>query len=155
MTSYVSDYNNSSTTALKYLGEHDEDGAVISPLIKEQTKVSINDNETPEINDLQTFWEYRHLEKSTIASLKSLLKTRLDTYQMSPTHLNAYTDLVHGGPELFFINTILRFPKAPTVLGEFGDAVHKTIEWVGREINATNNVPPKIKNPRNISCSFI
>jgi DNA helicase-2/ATP-dependent DNA helicase PcrA len=56
---------------------------------------------------------------------------------MSPTHLNSFTDLEHGGPEVFLLNTLMKFPQAPGESGEFGTAIHKTLEWYQNKINDT------------------
>lgn len=64
------------------------------------------------------------------ADLKSLLMPRLEKYQMSPTHLNTFIDMEYGGPEVFLLQTLLRFPQAPGEDGEFGNAVHMTLDWL-------------------------
>ncbi len=76
---------------------------------------------------IETMWHSRHLELD--ASLKDLLKERLASYQMSPTHLNTFIDMEYGDPETFLLNTLLQFPQAPSEDGEFGTAIHATLDW--------------------------
>jgi len=80
---------------------------------------------------IDTMWHSRHVQLD--ADLKSLLKPRLESYQMSPTHLNSFIDMQYGGPQQFLLNTLLRFPAAPGEDGEFGNAVHGTLERVQGE----------------------
>ncbi len=62
-------------------------------------------------------------------TLKSLLSDRLQTYRMSPTHLNTYIDLEYGGPQVYLLQTLLKFPGAPGPDGEFGNSIHGTLDW--------------------------
>jgi RecB family exonuclease len=61
---------------------------------------------------------------------------------MSPTHLNTFIDLEYGGPESFLLQTLLRFPKAPGEDGEFGNAIHGSLEWYQNQIS--KNLNPSI-----------
>ncbi|NBU33244.1 ATP-dependent helicase [bacterium] len=71
-------------------------------------------------------------------TLKSLLKKRLDRYAMSPTHVNTFIDLQYGGPVTFLLNTLLRFPKAPTNDGVFGNVMHEVLDWYCRQLTKPN-----------------
>jgi DNA helicase-2/ATP-dependent DNA helicase PcrA len=113
-----------------------EDGRVstLLPLGKQKiTETKFSPQES--MDQIETFWQSRHLELDT--NLKSLLKTRLVNYKMSPTHLNSFVDLEHGGPEVFLLNTLMKFPQAPGESGEFGTAIHKTLEWYQNKISDT------------------
>src|SRR5207253_1298442 len=83
----------------------------------------------------------RHIEGRGVAELRGLLQERLSNYQLSPTHLTRFIDLEYGGPEPFFFDALLRFPQAPSLFSQFGDAIHATLEWVQHRINATGNLP--------------
>jgi RecB family exonuclease len=82
---------------------------------------------------VDTLWHSRHLHLN--AKLKSLLKERLTKYQMSPTHLNTFIDTEYGGPGVFLLQTLLRFPQAPGEDGEFGNAIHGTLDWYQHRLN--------------------
>lgn len=144
IASYVNNFANKPTTRLKYLNEVEDGTSVTSPLLPSQSQNVHQANErAPDIDDLSAFWQSRHTEPSAVKSLSSLLKPRLDRYQMAPTHLNNFTDLVFGGPEDFFLNTILKFPKAPTIDGQYGNAIHETLEWVHSNYLKTGKRPTK------------
>jgi hypothetical protein len=63
---------------------------------------------------------------------------------MSPTHFNTFMDLEHGGPEEFLVNTLLKFPSAPTVDSQYGQAIHNTLEWYQQ--NITKDGTPTISD---------
>ena len=84
--------------------------------------------------DIELLWQQRHIKLQP--PLLSLLKERLETYQMSPTHLNSFIDLEYSGPEAFLLGTLLRFPHAPGEDGEYGNAIHSTLEWVEKNVVA-------------------
>lgn len=73
---------------------------------------------------------------------RALLRPQLDSYLMSPTHLNTFMDLEHAGPEAFLTKTLLRFPSAPTVESEYGVAIHNTLEWYQNQCRSTH--PPTL-----------
>jgi len=50
--------------------------------------------------------------------------------------------LEYGGPQRFFFNTILRFPEAPSPDGEFGNAIHETLEWLQHQVTQRGTPPP-------------
>jgi DNA helicase-2/ATP-dependent DNA helicase PcrA len=137
LTSHAHTDSGKATEPVKYLMEHsDENGKISTLLPNGKQKVNITKYSSQEsMNHIETFWQSRHLELDT--SLKSLLKTRLVNYKMSPTHLNSFTDLEHGGPEVFMLNTLMKFPQAPSESGEFGTAIHKTLEWYQNKITDT------------------
>lgn len=142
LLSYVNDFTSKRQTPLQYLAEHTSDtGDTISPLIEEGHVVHKNELAVPDLDNLAQYWTTKHSNSKTITPLKAILKQRLDHYQLSPTHLNSFTDIINSGPEAFFVNTILRFPKAPSIPTEYGDAIHKIIEWIGKSTNESGTVP--------------
>lgn len=142
LTSYESNFAGRPTTHLQYLNEVEVNNKLLSTLFpKRQQLVNRGNDDTPEINELSAYWQARHTKPQTLASLRSLLQTRLDHYQLSPTHLNSFTDVIYGGPEHFFLNTILRFPKAPGIDGQYGDAIHETLQWIHLAQKADGKLP--------------
>ncbi len=91
------------------------------------------------VKHIDLMWHSRHLKLD--ADLKSLLNPRLEKYQMSPTHLNTFIDMEYGGPEIFLLQTLLRFPQAPGEDGEFGNAIHGTLEWYQTQLSKSSSVP--------------
>lgn len=132
ITSYISNYAGRLMTRLKYLDERTEaDGTIISPLLPEGEQTVIQqDVIPPDLQELTVYWQHRHYHAIKQAELKDLLGPRLEHYQLSPTQFNRFLDITCDGPSKFFIETLLRFPGAPTVSGEFGNAMHETLEWI-------------------------
>ncbi len=138
LTSYSQNYAGKTRTSLEFLNEVDN----LSPnLVTQHQQIHTDDSEVPAIETLQHFWTSRHAEGVYDASMRDIVLPRLETFQLSATHLNNFTDLVYGGPEAFFTNTILKFPKAPTSDGQFGNAIHETIEAMQHNLKRTGELP--------------
>lgn len=140
LTSYQANYNGKQTTDLKYLSESTSNGARVSPFLPEEHQEIIqSDKNPPRTEELTSYWQDKHLESTT--TLRSLLKPRLDRYQLAPTHLNNFVDVMYGGPEQMFLTTILRFPQAPSVDGVFGNLMHECIEWIHKVQVESDKLP--------------
>lgn len=131
LTSYATSDTGKRTEPAKYLLETTDNDNTRRSMILPKTKQEIvaihfDINETMQAVD--TLWHTRHLVLT--ADVKSLLQARLDNYTMSPTHLNMFIDTEHGGAEVFLLQTLLRFPQAPNEDGEFGSAIHATLERI-------------------------
>ncbi len=59
---------------------------------------------------------------------EELLRSVLEGYQLSVTHLNNFLNVAKGGPQLFLEQNLLRFPQAKTPSGSYGSAVHRALE---------------------------
>lgn len=146
LVNYTQNFSGKVLNRLRYLNEVFEDGHVITPLLpaSEQTVQHIP---TPNLSDrtqtieLSSFWQQRHQLALTKEHDRSLLRARLQTFQLSPTHVNSFIDLEHAGPLEFFMSTILRFPKAPDANGQFGNAIHETLEWLHVQNKTHGKVP--------------
>lgn len=133
MLNYAANFTGKPMTRLRYLAEtEDEQGVVASPLLPatNQRVGNAGDGATQPVTELQAYWQQRHEAAITEKELRALLKSRIERFQLSPTHVNSFIDLEKQGPSYFFLNTILRFPRAPTPTGEFGNAIHETLEWM-------------------------
>ncbi len=161
LTSYSQNYSGKATEALEFLNE--SDGKAMALPSHAQT-VQSNDSDVPAIEALQHFWTTRHAEGAHTASLRDLVLPRLETFQLSATHVNTFTDLIYGGPEAFFINTVLKFPKAPTADGQYGNAIHETLEAMQHALRRNGELPDvdeaialfteKLKNKRLSEAEF-
>lgn len=131
---YTANYSGKSMSRLQYLNEMSDGGQVQSPLLPAASQTVQNIEDTAQqlspTTELATYWHHRHQKSFNREDARALLRSRLEKFQFSPTHVNAFIDLEHAGPDSFFMNTILRFPKAPTANGQFGNAMHETLEWV-------------------------
>jgi DNA helicase-2/ATP-dependent DNA helicase PcrA len=142
-TSFSQSWNGKATKRLKYLQEAEQpDGSFKSMVLPEKLQlVQQNDNESLALESLETNWHSRHLASLASTTLRDLLQQRIADYRLSPTHLNTFTDLIYAGPDTFFFNTLLRFPGAPTPDGEFGNAMHETLQWLQEEFNEHEKLP--------------
>lgn len=62
--------------------------------------------------------------------LKSLLKDSLDSYKLSATHLNNFTDVTQGGPIYFLTQNLLHFPSAMSPSAVYGSVIHSILNEV-------------------------
>jgi DNA helicase-2/ATP-dependent DNA helicase PcrA len=141
ITSHALSDGGKETESVKYLAEAE---GISSILPKNQQKIIKNPaNEKQMLKEnIETLWQSRHIQLDS--KLKVLLHKRLENYKMSPTHLNSFIDLKYSGPESFLLTTLLRFPQAPTVDGEFGTAIHNSLQWYQNRINKDKK--PSIKD---------
>ncbi|MCA9346717.1 ATP-dependent helicase [Candidatus Saccharibacteria bacterium] len=133
ITSHSMKDNGKSNTPLKYLNE--SEGKSKSLPDKFQSIKSIDIEPKSLARDIETLWQAGQVILP--ADFRALLADKLKSYQMSPTHLNTFIDMERGGPESFLIQTLLKFPQAPHASGEYGTAVHNTLEWYQNSINGS------------------
>ena len=131
---YMATYAGKRMTRLKYLSEIADEDKTVSPLLppSRQQVLSAEENANMPTTELAAYWQQRHTAAISESTLRALLTARLERFQLSPTHVNSFIDLEKQGPAYFYMNTILRFPKAPSPHGEFGNAMHETLEWIHR-----------------------
>lgn len=137
LTSAINNYAGKATTRLKYFDEREQaDGKFRALILSERyQQVLTNNSEVPDVTSLETNWQNRHLNALATTKLADLLAERVKNYQLSPTHLNTFIDLERGGPRAFLLNTLLKFPQAPSSAGSYGSAIHETLEWLQLEMN--------------------
>ncbi len=144
LTSHAESLNGKPTKPLSYLQEKtDNDGHILTPLLPEDSrKVHQPSNEPmPRIQDILHDWHDTHTNSLTNTTLRELVAEHLHTYQLSPTHLNTFTDLLYGGPQSFFLYTLLRFPVAPSTASIFGSCTHSALEWAQKYATTHKNAP--------------
>ena len=143
LTSVAQNYSGKASKPLKYLDEQGQsDGTVIDTVLPAYARtVDRNDSAPPAIELLELDWRRRHMAATHTADLHALLEPRLAAFKLSPTHVNQFLDLEYAGPERFFLTTILQFPEAPTIDGQFGTAIHETLEWVQNTVTDQGSVP--------------
>lgn len=72
---------------------------------------------------------------------KALLKSLLEDYKLSVTHLRNFTNVERGGPQLFIEQNLLRFPQAKTSSSAFGTAIHHALEQYVLKLKLDNKKP--------------
>lgn len=145
LTSYADSVAGRSTTRLKYLGETDPSSNISPWLPVPFQAINTDASESLSETQLEDYWHNRHLDALGDTTVQKLLSPRLKDLKLSATHLNSFIDLVHGGPAHFYFNTLLRFPKSIGVSGQFGNAVHETLNWLHSQQVATGTLPPTAK----------
>ncbi|PID99429.1 hypothetical protein CSA80_01560 [Candidatus Saccharibacteria bacterium] len=141
LTSHEQSFSGKQTEPVKYFDEAaDENNKKRIRVVPEPYQaVKHDDSEPPSIEALAMNWRQRHYRHD--APLAELLRERLAYYQLSPTQLTRFLDLKYGGPESFFLDSLLRFPSAPTVDIIFGNTMHGTLQWLQNELNKTGKLP--------------
>ena len=143
ITSYDKTNNNRDTLKLKYLAEHEDDEKnSISPFLPEKNQVVICPTvKAPTIEESISYWQAKHIEGMKDIKLRDMLSERLGNFKLSPTNLNKFTNVEREGPESFFLDSLLRFPKAKAPIAEYGTSVHKSLEWLYKEMDAKKLKP--------------
>lgn len=123
-----------------------ENGKNMLPVGYLQTgEVELSDTETSslevDINIAKIDWRapYYTLEHGT---MQELLSPLLERYRISSTHLNNYLDVSRGGPELFLLQNLLRFPQAMSPSAAFGSAIHSALQRAHAHLRATGKRRP-------------
>jgi DNA helicase-2/ATP-dependent DNA helicase PcrA len=76
-------------------------------------------------------------------SQREYLAPLLQTYKLSATHVNSFLDVTRGGPQHFLLNTLLRFPSAPSAVASFGIAIHSTLQKAHDHMRAHESHMPE------------
>lgn len=145
LLNYTTTFAGKATSRLKYLKETiEKNGHVISPLLpaKKQRVIPTDDGHLAPTTEFAAYWQQRHELAMTKKGLAPLLKARLRNFQLSPTHINAFTDLASRGPNYFYMDTILRFPRAATASEQYGNAIHETLRWLHIANKDSGQLPP-------------
>ncbi|HSX29034.1 MAG TPA: ATP-dependent DNA helicase [Candidatus Saccharimonadales bacterium] len=79
-------------------------------------------------------WLSRHVGVEH-ADKHALLDDRLQTYQLSATHLNSYLDVTRGGPLYFLTQNFLHFPASQSIEALYGSIVHDVLRRAHDQIN--------------------
>ena len=72
---------------------------------------------------------------------RDLLAPKLDSYRLSATGLNTFTDVMNGGPQYFLLYNLLRVPSGTSGALIFGNAVHHTMQQMHIILNNTKQLP--------------
>ncbi len=133
----ISDSNGRPTTSLSFLDEFINEERLFSPLIEKEGVFVEEIGETSNLtkmSELSYSWHRRHLDELSGEQFKSYVRKQLENFALTPTNLNSYLNLVNSGPEVFFLNHILRFPIAQSPSVAYGNSIHNTIEWLSNKL---------------------
>jgi DNA helicase-2/ATP-dependent DNA helicase PcrA len=133
LTSFQKTLDGQAATELKFLNAIGNKSSLNSePEIKEMPKANLE--------MIKNYWTTQH-KPPFHPRLRTLLSSRLQSYKLSATHINQFTDVIYGGPEVFFVDRVLRFPKAPTPGISYGNAVHETLRFLGASLKTEKKIP--------------
>lgn len=93
------------------------------PIRKPRVKAST----TSLVAEYEQRWRQRHLSVDG-ATLASLLSETLNSYKLSATHLNNFTDLTKGGPAYFLTQNLLHFPSSMSPYATYGTVMHGVLK---------------------------
>ncbi len=141
LSSHAATFAGKHPARLKFLDEAEqEDGSIASRVLPATyAQVLTDSTEALPLEALETNWHSRHTSLSP--PLRELLRPRLESYRLSPTHLTKFLDLEYAGPQSFLLDNLLRFPGAPSVDIGFGNAMHSVMEWLQIELNQHGTLP--------------
>lgn len=71
---------------------------------------------------------YDRFVQSDSSSLQELLAPQLQSYKLSVTHFTHFLDVTRGGPQMFLLQNLLRFPQAMSPAASYGSAIHNTLQ---------------------------
>ncbi len=80
---------------------------------------------------------YQNIINPVSINMRDLLQPMLGNYKLSVTHLHNFLDVSRGGPSVFLLQNLLRFPSAKSVNAAFGTAIHATLQQAHSHFVAT------------------
>jgi DNA helicase II / ATP-dependent DNA helicase PcrA len=133
ITGYTHNLDNKLSATLSFLAEREgfEPQTVDKPTTAKAAEI------------LSTDWVYRF--RQIIADKPSLFEPILANYKLSVTHLNNFIDVKNAGPHYFLTHNLLRFPEALSPSAAYGDAIHKTLQWLQTELRQNGKLPTTAK----------
>jgi DNA helicase-2/ATP-dependent DNA helicase PcrA len=98
--------------------------------------ISSPDSTESLIESAELAW-YQPLTNPTTVKMRDLLLPTLENYKLSVTHLHNFLDITRGGPSIFLLQNLLRFPQAKSSSAEYGTAIHNTLQHTQTHLVAT------------------
>lgn len=105
-----------------------------SPLISAVHTKDISSDELDEPE--QVLVDALSWPKLQIKDQKTLLKSRVENFQLSATSLLNFLDVTRGGPDYFLEKQLLRIPQAKTAQLAYGTAIHRALQIAQQQVRA-------------------
>ncbi|HVY54629.1 MAG TPA: ATP-dependent DNA helicase, partial [Thermodesulfobacteriota bacterium] len=145
LTSYEFKDNGDESSRLGFItppaGEGQEDRKLKAALKAAGVSAAGDIPEDEEV--LESSWKAYHALPLAIDE-KAVLEPLLETYKLSVTHMNNFLNVKEGGPQLFFEQTLLRFPQAKSAAGAYGSAVHRVMQDIYLHVKSNGGTAPPI-----------
>ena len=133
ITSYETKEDGKESLPLEFLVTQGEDASFVSESDEEADILSPGELLSEEWKAL--------LAPPYIADEEALLRSLLEEYQMSVTHLNNFLDVTEGGPQAFLEHNLLRFPQSKSPSGGYGSAMHGSVEKIYTYLKREGKLP--------------
>ena len=86
---------------------------------------------------------YAPLVSIPTSTMHDYLAPLLFRYKLSATHINNFIDITQGGPEMFLLGNLLRFPQSPSPYANYGTAIHATLQRAHDYLRAHKSPQPE------------
>lgn len=117
----------SSITISSYYQDHAGKDVADSTIIQTAFEIT-KATETDESRLIEVLEQNLHWPDLSGGKEQEMLKARLETYNLSVTHLLNFLDLSRGGPQYFKERNLLNLPEAKSVALSYGTAMHSAME---------------------------
>lgn len=92
--------------------------------------------------ELETAWYQPLTHLNPDHTMQELLAPTLERYRLSATHVGAFLDVTRGGPRMFLLDQLLRFPSHKGPQAAYGTAIHATLQRIHQHLSATERHLP-------------
>jgi DNA helicase-2/ATP-dependent DNA helicase PcrA len=103
----------------------------------QSTTIPVASSPQEDLKSAQLQW-YDNLVKPAPGDLNDVLRPQMDNYRLSVTHLTNFLDVTRGGPQMFLLQNLLRFPQSMNPSAAYGSAIHKTIQRAHVHLSANH-----------------
>lgn len=130
MSNSLEDFSGKKRARLEYLEEREEGAEVISPLIGAEV---VRHFDTADLKTaIRNSWISAY--QTLTPEMRTILRKRLEHYQLTASDLTSFIDIIHSGPMEFYKNKILRAPREPANNSLiFGNLIHAVFEAVTKQ----------------------
>ena len=101
-------------------------------------QISAPSNTEQLVESTELAW-YQPIVDPTTKKMRELILPMLENYKLSVTHLHNFLDVTRGGPMMFLLQNLLRFPQAKSPNASFGTAIHETLHNAHEHISANGD----------------
>ena len=138
------DLNGKQLNFVNYLNENIDNHQIIeSPFLGQKfSKVEQISNNKLEPDTFIGLRKGSIAQSITKNELDEAILDRINEYQLSPTGLNDFIDIVNKGPEYFYIRHIMKYPQSlKSNYVSYGNAIHASLEWLQNNLNIQKKLP--------------
>ncbi len=131
--------------ATSYRYDHAGKEVLPTPLIRNSFSQSEDIKAQDSLAIIETLEEHLRWPTIETGQMNAYLQGRLESYQLSVTHLLNFLDVTSGGPQYFMERNLLRLPSAKTTSMAFGTAMHAVLQEAQLQQNRGNISTSKLE----------